>query len=74
MMTGILNMDADSHLYLTDEESNMHVHIKSGQYLYLSVHECWVPVKICYNEATHRWFFRNLEDINVTGQCVMMKK
>ena len=45
----------------------------SGQYLYLAVNDCWIPVVIRYSPRSHGWVFQNLENIDIDGQKVMMK-
>ncbi len=73
MITGVLNTDSNAGIYITDEEKSKSVNIRSGQYLYLSVRDCWIPVVIRFSPRSHGWVFQNLEGINVDGQRVMLK-
>ena len=41
--------------------------------LYLSVHDCWIPVVIRFSPEIGDWVFQNLENVNVNGQKVMIK-
>lgn len=73
MITGILNTESGSNVYIRDEKKSNNVSIHSGQYLYLSVSDCWIPVVIRFSPESHSWVFQNLENINVNGQKVMLK-
>ena len=44
MVTGILSAGSDSDVYIRDDRKFNNVSVRSGQYLYLSVHDCWIPV------------------------------
>ncbi len=73
MVTGILSTGSDSDVYIRDDRELNNVSIKSGQYLYLSVRDCWIPVIIRFSSESKSWVFQNLENINVNGQKVMLK-
>lgn len=74
MITGVLNTDPfGKRVYITADDKDKNINIRSGQYLYLSIHDCWIPVKIRFSKKSHDWVFQNLENINVNGQKVMLK-
>ena len=73
MVTGILNAGSDSDVYITDDRKFNNISVRSGQYLYLAVHDCWIPVIIRFSSESKSWVFQNLENINVNGQKVMIK-
>ena len=73
MIKGVLNTDSKSGIYITDAERAENVNVRSGQCLYLAVHDCWVPVIIRFSPRSHGWFFQDLEDVDVDGQKVMIK-
>lgn len=73
MITGILSAGSDSDVYIRDDQKSSNVSLKSGQYLYLSVRGCWIPVIIRFSTESNSWVFQNLENINVNGQTVMLK-
>ncbi len=73
MVTGILSAGSDSDVYIRDDRKFSNVSVRSGQYLYLSVHDCWIPVIIRFSLESKSWVFQNLENINVNGQKVMIK-
>lgn len=73
MITGVLNTDSNAGIYITDEKQSRSVNVRPGQYLYLAVNDCWIPVVIRYSPRSHGWFFQNLENIDIDGQKVMMK-
>ena len=69
MVTGVLNTDPKAGIYITDD-----INVRSGQYLYLSIRDCWIPVIVRYSPRSQEWVFQNLENINVNGQKVMIKQ
>lgn len=73
MITGVLNADSNSDIYIVDEKRSKSVNVRSGQYLYLAVNDCWIPVVIRYSPQSHGWVFQNLENIDIDGQKVMLK-
>ena len=73
MITGVLNTDSNAGICITDEKRSKSVNVKPGQYLYLAVNDCWIPVVICYSPRSHRWVFQKLENIYINGQKVMLK-
>ncbi len=73
MITGRLSTDSSADVYITDDKRLQNISVRSGQYLYLSVRGCWIPVVIRYSPQSRHWFFQNLENINVNGQKVMLK-
>ena len=73
MVSGILSAGSGSDVYIRDDKHFNNVSVRSGQYLYLSVHDCWIPVIIRFSSESKSWVFQNLEDINVNGQKVMLK-
>ena len=73
MITGTLNTNSGSDVYITDDRKLRQISVKSGQYLYLSVHDCWIPVVIRFSPEIGDLVFQNLENVNVNGQKVMIK-
>ena len=73
MITGTLNAKSGTEMYITDDKKLQNISVRSGQYLYLSVHDCWIPVFIRFSPEIGDWIFQNLENINVNGQKVMIK-
>lgn len=73
MITGTLKEDSTTGAYITDDNKFQSISVRSGQYLYLSVNGCWIPVVIRFSPQTGHWVFENLENINVNGQKVMLK-
>ncbi|MCC2255833.1 hypothetical protein LKD70_15680 [Ruminococcus sp. CLA-AA-H200] len=73
MITGVLNTGNDAGIYVKDEKRARNINLRSGQYLYLSVRDCWIPVIVRYSTQKQEWEFQNLENINVNGQKVMLK-
>lgn len=71
--TEVLNTNSNAGIYITDEKQSKSVNVRPGQYLYLAVNDCWVPVVIQYSPQSRGWFFQNLENIDIDGQTVMMK-
>src|SRR5699024_11745605 len=68
MITGTLNAKSGTEMYITDDKKLQNISVRSGQYLYLSVHDCWIPVVIRFSPEIGDWIFQNLENINVNGQ------
>lgn len=73
MITGTLKAAPDTGIYITDDNKPQNISIKPGQFLYLSVRGCWIPVVIKYSTHAENWVFQNLEGIKVNGQKVMLK-
>ena len=73
MITGVLKTGSGSDIYITGDNTPNNISVRSGQYLYLAVRDCWIPVIIRYSPQTGDWVFQNLENINVNGQKVMLK-
>ena len=73
MVTGILNARSDSDVYIRDDRKFNNTSVRSGQYLYLAVHDSWIPVIIRFSSESKSWVFQNLENINVNGQKFMIK-
>lgn len=73
MIKGVLSVSSGAGVYITDEKQSRCVSVRPGQYLYLSVNGCWIPVIIRYSSRLHSWVFQNLENIDVDGQKVMLK-
>lgn len=73
MITGTLQAKPGTGIYITDDKKDQNISVKSGQYLYLSVLDCWIPVVIRFSPETGSWIFQDLENINVNGQKVMIK-
>lgn len=67
MTEGILNKHKNN-IYIDSDSRKFPV--LSGQYLYLKVYNCWIPVIISRSEETGDWNFRYLEEIEITGQRV----
>ena len=57
MVTGVLNTNSNAGIYITDEKQSKSVNVRPGQYLYLAVNDCWVPVVIQYSPQSRGWFF-----------------
>ena len=49
MVTGTLRAAPDTGIYITDDNKPQNISIKPGQFLYLSVRDCWIPVVIEYS-------------------------
>ena len=73
MITGTLNAKSGTEMYITDDKKLQNISVRSGQYLYLSVHDCWIPVVIRFSPEIGDWVFQNLENISVNGQKVKIK-
>ncbi|MBM6750958.1 hypothetical protein H6A65_05535 [Mediterraneibacter glycyrrhizinilyticus] len=73
MVTGTLRAAPDTGIYITDDNKPQNISIKPGQFLYLSVRDCWIPVVIEYSPYVGNWVFQNLESVKVNGQKVMLK-
>lgn len=73
MITGILNTSPKQGAFIAAGEPYTVIPLSSGQYVYLSVHGSWIPVIIRYSPESGGWFFQNLENVNVSGQKVMVK-
>lgn len=74
MITGVLNTNTNQDAYIASGNQSGNVHVSSGQYLYLAVQGSWIPVIIRFSPQSGDWFFQNLENINVHGQKVMIKR
>ena len=68
MITGTLNAKSGTEMYITDDRKLQNISVRSGQYLYLSVHGCWIPVVIRFSPEIGDWVFQNLENISVNGK------
>lgn len=55
-MTGILVLDKNNQVVLIRAYGRKQIPVVSGQYLYLSVRQVWVPVLIRYSEQMQKWF------------------
>lgn len=55
------------------EQQNGEVEVASGQYVYLKVENCWIPVVVRYSARRKKWYFKYLEEIPVCGQKVLLK-
>ena len=55
------------------EQQNGEVEVASGQYVYLKVENCWIPVGVRYSARRKKWYFKYLEEIPVCGQKVLLK-
>lgn len=55
------------------EQQNGEVEVASGQYVYLKVENCWIPVVVRYSARKKKWYFKYLEEIPVCGQKVLLK-
>ena len=49
MVTGVLNTDPKAGIYITDDKKSRNINVRSGQYLYLSIRDCWIPVIVRYS-------------------------
>ena len=47
------------------EQQNGEVEVASGQYVYLKVENCWIPVVVRYSARRKKWYFKYLEEIPV---------
>lgn len=73
MITGTLKATPDTGVYIANDQKSQKISIKPGQYLYLSVRDCWIPVVVEYSPHIGTWVFHNLENVKVNGQKVMLK-
>ena len=65
MTQGVLNIYQDEIYIINDTKR---VPLQSGQYVYLIVQDCRIPVIVCHSAETGKWCFRNLEGIEINGQ------
>lgn len=70
MTEGVLSIQKNN-IYVSGESGN--VPVCSGQYMYLNIQECWVPVIIAHSDKTGKWYFRYLENLKVNGQKVAVE-
>lgn len=54
-------------------QKDREVEVASGQYVYLNVENCWIPVVVRYSARRGKWYFKYLEEIPVCGQKVLLK-
>jgi hypothetical protein len=73
IIVGVLRINGEKGIYIDVKERAKRIFIKAGQYLYMNIYNCWIPVIVQYSEKMHRWFFKNLEGVNVAGKKVMIK-
>ena len=50
------------------EQQNGEVEVASGQYVYLKVENCWIPVVVRYSARRKKWYFKYLEEIPVRAE------
>lgn len=73
-MTGILVLDKNNQVVLIQAYGRKQIPVVSGQYLYLSVRQVWVPVLIRYSEQMQKWFFEGMPDLDIFHLKVMLKE
>ena len=73
MITGILKATPDTGVYIADDQKPQKISIKPGQYLYLSVHDCWIPAVVEYSPHIGTWAFHNLGNVKVHGPKGMLE-
>ena len=73
-MTGILVLDKNNQVVLIQACGRKQIPVVSGQYLYLSVRQVWVPVLIRYSEQMQKWFFEGMPDLDIFHRKVMLKE
>ena len=73
-MTGILALDKNNQVVLIQAYGRKQIPVVSGQYLYLSVRQVWVPVLIRYSEQMQKWFFEGMPDLDIFHRKVMLKE
>lgn len=73
-MTGILVLDKTNQVVLIQAYGRKQIPVVSGQYLYLSVRQVWVPVLIRYSEQMQKWFFEGMPDLDIFHRKVMLKE
>ena len=73
-MTGILVLDKNNQGVLIQAYGRKQIPVVSGQYLYLSVRQVWVPVLIRYSEQMQKWFFEGMPDLDIFHRKVMLKE
>lgn len=73
-MTGILVLDKNNQVVLIQAYGRKQIPVVSGQYLYLSVGQVWVPVLIRYSEQMQKWFFEGMPDLDIFHRKVMLKE
>ena len=62
MITGTLNAKSGTEMYIADDRKLQNISVRSGQYLYLSVHDCWIPVIIRFSPESKSWVFQDFTD------------
>lgn len=73
-MTGILVLDKNNQVVLIQAYGRKQIPVVSGQYLYLSVRQVWVPVLIRYSGQMQKWFFEGMPDLDIFHRKVMLKE
>ena len=73
-MTGILVLGKNNQVVLIQAYGRKQIPVVSGQYLYLSVRQVWVPVLIRYFEQMQKWFFEGMPDLDIFHRKVMLKE
>ncbi len=73
-MTGILVLGKNNQVVLIQAYGRKQIPVVSGQYLYLSVRQVWVPVLDRYSEQMQKWFFEGMPDLDSFHRKVMLKK
>ena len=73
-MTGILVLGKNNQVVLIQAYGRKQIPVVSGQYLYLSVRQVWVPVPIRYSEQMQKWFFEGMPDLDIFHRKVMLKE
>lgn len=74
MMTGFLkHQKGKAYCTLTAADGRHIGTVRQGQYLYMCVRNCWIPVRLAYSKKENRWYFEKLESIPIYNQMVMVK-
>lgn len=71
MMQGTIRVKQDK-IYIFNRTRR--IPVASGQYLYLKVQNCWIPVVVYYSDASKKWCFEYLKGVDVDGQSVVLKE
>ena len=55
------------------EQQNGEVEVASGQYVYLKVENCWIPVVVRYSARRKKWYFKLMNYLGVLGYslCIL---
>jgi len=69
-----LVLGKNNQVFLIQADGRKQISVVSGQYLYLSVRQVWIPVLIRYSEQMQKWFFEGMPDLDIFHRKVMLKE